>query len=992
MASSKDVSKAASMGSKSTSRTHRTKGGYRAGDKVLPASAKRANYVAPDSTNITTKSSVKNGSGGVSAKRAHKATSARAKRAPRPGSKDKGGSAADSDGRRGTSGASRVGPTGGSGATPLRASGGSGGVSARTGAAARRVENKPKSAPTSSTAESGATSSAAQRGAHSRGAKKSTKKAPIGPRSAKGGPMTPTAAGKNGLSAASTKLKNASGPDVAPVHTRSASGTTPTGGNGTPEGPEDDSQSAVEGTRSDERSTSEQVSWSEQETPQPILQRHRGEAYVPPGWFKPRGSYSSEMEVESGVASSGEGSGSKGAAVSSTASHSFLRRITGAEGKHSARRRLALCTACCVLGACLASVAALFLLHTNDSSWDHSCKTQFCARAQQLMTPARGAPSPCDNFYGHVCFEFERRGVSFLEALRLRRKTDYHEHLLSMSNAAATGDATRKLALAHQVCAQFSHRQNPSLRTMASQMRQSLESEEMTDFLEARSPHNDTVRVLTRAAVRMGIGTLFTVVESAVASDRRLHIVARKPRDYAFGISEKDKLLAHVDTLLRYLWRDKATDFALRAIVGLATRLSKIPFKNEVWDEVENLEDYVPNPGNFMMGRMITDSVPANVHLHQHVSAVIVNSKIIARAYDILEGEERDTANLYLLVLFFDEYLKQVVGTRQTFQESLSCTLLGSKLFPPQYGASEAALFYDQTAARDLRDIFDHAKVTAAEHLGIHVQSVDLNLNILEPGSFRTDREALSGTHVHESHALNIVEGLKVTMTGMLRRVAEGKYGGEARSLVEAQFEGAFDYDARVSSLLVATQNLQPPFYCQNTSVVLLSPRATQGDGSVPVPCEGDPLKPFLNYGLAATATVEAVLAFIIQKRQFKDVEERARCYKEQLDLSSDAPADTLAIVRGAMGLSLALAMLKSQYRSKWRDLELDRENRTALQLLFHRHCLRHCDAPSKGNASAGFLTGEDKCHLALLNMEEFFRAYNCKRSAPMQPRISCPI
>lgn len=285
-------------------------------------------------------------------------------------------------------------------------------------------------------------------------------------------------------------------------------------------------------------------------------------------------------------------------------------------------------------------------------------------------------------------------------------------------------------------------------------------------------------------------------------------------------------------------------------------------------------------------------------------------------------------------------------------------------------------------------------QVTAAEKEGARGQVVDVNLNILEPGSFRMDREALKGITLYASHAHNILEGLRVTMTGMLQRVAEGKYGGEARSLVDAQYNGAFEYDSRVSSLLVATQNLLPPYYCQNANVTVL-PSATQSNGTItaamPVACAGGNLKHFMNYGLAATATVEAVLLAILKSKPEKEVAERARCYKEQIGLSSDTAVDNSEIVRNALGLSMSLSMLKGSKMALWRDLQLSKENLTALQLFFYRHCLRHCAPPSVANATAtAELSARQKCHIALLNMEDFFKAYRCNRGVAMEPIRRC--
>ncbi|XP_065300371.1 uncharacterized protein [Dermacentor albipictus] len=717
------------------------------------------------------------------------------------------------------------------------------------------------------------------------------------------------------------------------------------------------------------------------ETAQPILQRRRGEAYVPPGWFKPRESRSSEEMLESGTATSSEASGSKSSATSRSAS-SWMRRIAGGEGKLSARHRCCLCVACCALVVCVASAAALAvaaLLRRGDSAWDHGCRTSFCVRARELMQPPPGAPRPCDDFYSHVCYASAGSHMDFLEAFRLRRKTEYHESELADPLAAPTGDVSHKLAYAHQVCAQFSHRQNPSLRTLASQMRQSLEGD-MKSFLEARSEHDDTMLNLTWAAVRMGINTLFNVTE--VNASTPLHIYARMPDQYYFGQSDKNKLLVYVDNLLRHLWRNKATDSVLQAIVELVSRLSEMTFGNDARTQVTKLEDYVLPPGNFNIGAMIVKSVPPTVNLRHNVRAVIVHGDVISRAYAILASEARETANLFLLVLFFDEYLKMVTGwSQKTFDESLSCTLLGSKLFPLQYGHSEAALFYDQTAARELRDIFSAAKVTAEGHLGVRGQPVEVNIKILEPNSFPTD--AVDETSLYQMHALNILEGLKATMTAMLRRVAEGTYGGESRILVEAQFRGAFAYDPTVSSLLVATQNLRPPFYCHQRTASNL-PLGTNAT-AVSVQCDGGKFKPFLNHGLAATAMVEAVLSVIIQKsiHNATEIEERASCYKKQLKISGSV--DTATLASTAMGLSLSFSMLKTANMALWRDLNLLKEDRAALRLFFHRHCLRHC-------GKTGTLTGKHKCHLALVNMREFFTAYGCRNNAPMRPTVHCAI
>ncbi|XP_065300372.1 uncharacterized protein [Dermacentor albipictus] len=618
------------------------------------------------------------------------------------------------------------------------------------------------------------------------------------------------------------------------------------------------------------------------ETAQPILQRRRGEAYVPPGWFKPRESRSSEEMLESGTATSSEASGSKSSATSRSAS-SWMRRIAGGEGKLSARHRCCLCVACCALVVCVASAAALAvaaLLRRGDSAWDHGCRTSFCVRARELMQPPPGAPRPCDDFYSHVCYASAGSHMDFLEAFRLRRKTEYHESELADPLAAPTGDVSHKLAYAHQVCAQFSHRQNPSLRTLASQMRQSLEGD-MKSFLEARSEHDDTMLNLTWAAVRMGINTLFNVTE--VNASTPLHIYARMPDQYYFGQSDKNKLLVYVDNLLRHLWRNKATDSVLQAIVELVSRLSEMTFGNDARTQVTKLEDYVLPPGNFNIGAMIVKSVPPTV--------------------------------------------------------------------------------------------------TAEGHLGVRGQPVEVNIKILEPNSFPTD--AVDETSLYQMHALNILEGLKATMTAMLRRVAEGTYGGESRILVEAQFRGAFAYDPTVSSLLVATQNLRPPFYCHQRTASNL-PLGTNAT-AVSVQCDGGKFKPFLNHGLAATAMVEAVLSVIIQKsiHNATEIEERASCYKKQLKISGSV--DTATLASTAMGLSLSFSMLKTANMALWRDLNLLKEDRAALRLFFHRHCLRHC-------GKTGTLTGKHKCHLALVNMREFFTAYGCRNNAPMRPTVHCAI
>ncbi|KAH8030167.1 hypothetical protein HPB51_006599 [Rhipicephalus microplus] len=282
--------------------------------------------------------------------------------------------------------------------------------------------------------------------------------------------------------------------------------------------------------------------------------------------------------------------------------------------------------------------------------------------------------------------------------------------------------------------------------------------------------------------------------------------------------------------------------------------------------------------------------------------------------------------------------------------------------------------------------LVDPEMVTAAGHVGVKAQAIDVNLNILEPNSFRTDRVVDSGTRLYPSHARNILEGLKATMTSMLRRVAEGKYGGEIRSLVEAQFQGTFDFDPRVSSLLVATQNLQPPFYCLNRTKSKLSMGTNHT--ALFVECDDGKFKPFLNYGLAATSTVEAVLSSIIHDRLHNatDLEERAACYKRQLNIERDVKLDATKLTRNALGLSLSFTMLKTSNMALWRDLQLSGENRTALQLFFYRHCLRHC-----GNQD-GALTGKQQCHLALFNMPQFFKAFGCRDNAPMRPRLQCDI
>ncbi|KAH6925000.1 hypothetical protein HPB50_027071 [Hyalomma asiaticum] len=630
------------------------------------------------------------------------------------------------------------------------------------------------------------------------------------------------------------------------------------------------------------------------------------------------------------------------------------------------------------------------------------------------MATSPGAPSPCDDFYGYVCLDFERSGAVFLDVLRLQRKTDYHESMLAVLETAPTGDPSHMLAYAHQICAQFSHRQNPSLRTMASQMRLSMEND-IKDFLEARTDHNATMHALTWAAVRMGINTLFNVTESI--KTRRLQISARHasqtslllPDQYRFGLSDK-RLLVHVDNLLRYLWRNKATDFVLQAIVKLAKDLSKLSFENDSGTDVEKLEHYVLPPGDFRIGEMIVSSVPRKVNLRHNVKATIFYGDVISQAEAVLRDTKRETANLFLLVLFFDEYMQLVTGSQQTYEESLSCTLLGAKLFPLQYGASEAALFYNKPAAGELREMFENAKVsappqvdetsspagmvhirtktgvvTAASHLGVKAQTVDINLNILENNTFRTDRQAERGTTLYPSHARNIVEGLKATMSSMLRRVAEGKYGGESRSLVEAQLRGTFDFDERVSSLLVATQNLLPPFYCLEKTTSKLSMGIN--DTVFTIDCDGGRFKPFLNYGLAATATVEAVLSYIIQNllHNATDIEERAACYRKQLHIHKDTKVDAATLVRNALGLSLSFAMLTTSNMALWRDLRISGESRAAMQLFFYRHCLRHC-------GKRGTLTGEHMCHLALINMPDFFTAYGCWKSAPLWPHLQCDI
>ncbi|KAH7947495.1 hypothetical protein HPB52_012369 [Rhipicephalus sanguineus] len=228
---------------------------------------------------------------------------------------------------------------------------------------------------------------------------------------------------------------------------------------------------------------------------------------------------------------------------------------------------------------------------------------------------------------------------------------------------------------------------------MASQMRFSLK-DDMKDFLEARTDHNATMYALTKAAVRMGINTLFNITEPSKKP--------KMPDQYRFGLVGKNKLLVHVDDLLRYLWQSKATDFVLQAIVKLALTLSSIIFEEGPGTKVEKLEHYVLPPGNFRIGEMIVSNVPSKANLRHNVKAIIFHGDVISQAEAVLRAEKRETANLFLLVMFFDEYLKLVTGSQKTYEEALSCTLLGAKLFPMQYGASEAALFYEPTAERDL--------------------------------------------------------------------------------------------------------------------------------------------------------------------------------------------------------------------------------------------------------------------------------------------------
>ncbi|KAL3183498.1 hypothetical protein MRX96_033611 [Rhipicephalus microplus] len=133
-----------------------------------------------------------------------------------------------------------------------------------------------------------------------------------------------------------------------------------------------------------------------------------------------------------------------------------------AEGGLSGRQLIALCAGCLVFVVGVASATAYLvvtLMSTRDTSWNYGCRTNFCVRALEIMAAPQGAPNPCDNFYGYVCHNFEHSREDFRGVLRLQRKSDYHENELGDRSAAAAGNASDMLAYAHQMCAQFSHRQ-----------------------------------------------------------------------------------------------------------------------------------------------------------------------------------------------------------------------------------------------------------------------------------------------------------------------------------------------------------------------------------------------------------------------------------------------------------------------------------------------------------------------------------------------------
>ncbi|XP_037520921.2 uncharacterized protein LOC119397569 [Rhipicephalus sanguineus] len=133
-----------------------------------------------------------------------------------------------------------------------------------------------------------------------------------------------------------------------------------------------------------------------------------------------------------------------------------------AEGGLSGLQLFALCAACLIFVVCVASATAyavVTLMSRHGTSLDYGCRTNFCVRAREMMPSPPGAPSPCDNFYGYVCFDLEHSRRDFLGVLRLQRKSDYHESVLAYRSAAPTGNATAMLAYAHQICAQFSHQQ-----------------------------------------------------------------------------------------------------------------------------------------------------------------------------------------------------------------------------------------------------------------------------------------------------------------------------------------------------------------------------------------------------------------------------------------------------------------------------------------------------------------------------------------------------
>ncbi|XP_077529335.1 uncharacterized protein LOC144141686 [Haemaphysalis longicornis] len=528
----------------------------------------------------------------------------------------------------------------------------------------------------------------------------------------------------------------------------------------------------------------------------------------------------------------------------------------------------------------------------------------------------------------------------------------------------------------------------------------------MEAFLMVRASFEDTIRNLTFAAVRIGICTLFCVTADegkTSGSDRgekRLRIQASPPSSYAFGLPNEDRIFVTVDNQLRYLWRDKASDFTLGDIVRLALNLSRIPASNDT-ENVARLEEHRLASGRFKVGELVVNSVPSGVNLHTNVRAIVVGGRAISRAYETLASADEETANMYMLVLFFTKYQTLVIGAGKKFQEALSCTLAASKLFPITYGRAEALLFYDRNAAAELRRSFDAAKVTTAEKLGIK-GTVEASISVLEAAQFKPDREEQSNVTLSTWYANNTLIGLFGTMEAMLRRIAEGKYGGEDLSHVEAQLNGMLDYDERVASVLVATQHLKQPVYCSSNSTTHLG--AGQG-GSAPsgataklreeltVRCDGGKFRPFLNYGLAVSAIVEGVISAIfhsdkLDEQRKRILEDQASCFQRQLNWSIPVPVSKLTFLRSGRALGIALDMLRAANMALFRRLPTPERN-AALQLFFRRYCLRLCGEPGTKKYPFG---GAGRCWLGVMNTREFFEAFGCAAHSPMRPREKCAV